>query len=75
MSGKVTADGDACSSLVVDIFFRDSKHHELSVGSVATDDKGAYASSLVVPQNVPVGDYDVIAHTSGDTHCGAGISP
>ena len=75
VSGKVTADGDACSSLVVDIFFRDSKHHELSIGSVATDDKGNYASTLVVPQNVPVGDYDVIAHTNGDTHCGAGISP
>ena len=74
MSGKVTADGDACASLVVDIFFRDAKHHEVSIGSVATDDKGAYASSIVVPESVPVGDYDVIAHTTGDTHCGAGIS-
>ena len=74
VSGKVTADGDACGSLVVDIFFRDAKHHEVSIGSVATDDKGNYASSIVVPENLAVGDYDVIAHTSGDTHCGAGIS-
>lgn len=75
VSGKVTADGDACPNLVVDIFFRDEKHHELSLGSVATDEKGGYSSAIVVPANVPVGDYDVVAHTTGDTRCGAGISP
>ncbi|HEX7662947.1 MAG TPA: transglutaminase-like domain-containing protein, partial [Polyangiaceae bacterium] len=74
VSGSVTAEGDACPSLVVDILFRDEKHHELAVGSVATDDKGAFTSSIVVPTNVPVGDYDVIAHTVGDARCGAGIS-
>ncbi|MEO8800644.1 MAG: transglutaminase-like domain-containing protein [Polyangiaceae bacterium] len=74
VSGMVTAEDDACPNLVVDIVFRDERHHELSVGSVATDDKGAFTSSIVVPANVPVGDYDVIAHTRGDARCGAGIS-
>ncbi|MEO8877350.1 MAG: transglutaminase-like domain-containing protein [Polyangiaceae bacterium] len=74
VKGEVSADGEKCRNLVVDIFLRDDKHHEVSVGSVATDDKGAYSAAIVVPQNVPIGDYDVLAHTSGDARCGAGIS-
>lgn len=74
VNGSVSADGDPCGNLVVEVILRDDKHHELSVGSVATDDKGAFNAAIVVPQNVPLGDYDVIAHTSGDARCGAGIS-
>jgi hypothetical protein len=28
--------------------------------------------ALVLPANVPVGDYEVAAHTQGDMRCGAG---
>jgi transglutaminase-like putative cysteine protease len=74
VNGSVSADGDSCGNLVVEIILRDDKHHELTVGSVATDDKGAFTAAIVVPQNVPLGDYDVFAHTAGDARCGGGIS-
>jgi hypothetical protein len=74
VNGSVSADGDSCGNLVVEILLRDDRHHELSVGSVATDDKGAFSAAIVLPQNVPLGDYDVLAHTGGDARCGAGIS-
>jgi transglutaminase-like putative cysteine protease len=74
VNGSVSADGDKCGNLVVEIILRDDKHHELTVGSVATDDKGAFSAAIVVPQNVPLGDYDVLAHTAGDARCGVGIS-
>lgn len=74
VNGSVSADGDTCGNLVVEIILRDDKHHELTVGSVATDDKGTFTAAIVVPTNVPLGDYDVFAHTAGDARCGGGIS-
>ncbi len=76
IGGNVRADGEACPNVVVDIVLRDGAHTkngrttEVQVGSLATDAQGAYAGSLVVPSSVPVGDYDVIARTSGNMRCG-----
>lgn len=76
VSGTVVAEREACSNVVVEIFLREvgpSQHPaELRVGSVATDARGRYQESLVVPANVPVGDYEMVAKTSGNMRCGKG---
>jgi transglutaminase-like putative cysteine protease len=74
--GHVTADGEACKGLAVNVFLRDAKsRREARIGTVATDDKGDFAAPIVVPSTVPLGDYEVIAETDGDAKCGRGVSP
>jgi hypothetical protein len=75
VSGTVVAEREACSNVVVDITLREvgkaaSHAAELRVGSLATDARGSYQGSLVVPSNIPLGDYEVIAKTSGNMRCG-----
>jgi transglutaminase-like putative cysteine protease len=74
VSGGVKADGDSCANVVVEIALRSvtgrGARTDLRVGSVATDAKGTYVGALVVPSNVPVGDYEVVASTAGDMRCG-----
>jgi len=60
---------------VIEIVLRDAaakggRPSELSVGSLATDARGAFEGALVVPSNIPVGDYDVVARTAGNMRCG-----
>jgi hypothetical protein len=76
-NGLVQAAVDACANVVVEIALRPTgpgarrgPRTDLRVGSVATDAKGAYTGALVVPSNVPVGDYEVVATTPGDMRCG-----
>jgi hypothetical protein len=73
VAGDVSAEGEPCAHVVVEILLRDVKRGQLvPLGSVATDAKGAYSGALVVPAGVPLGDYDVIAQTAGDARCGKG---
>jgi hypothetical protein len=44
------------------------------VGTLATDERGNYDGSLVLPSSVPLGDYDAVARTFGDTRCGRGVT-
>ncbi|WP_394825319.1 transglutaminase domain-containing protein [Pendulispora albinea] len=75
VSGNVRADGEPCPNVVIEVVLRDmspkgARGAELSVGSLATDAHGAFEGALVVPSNVPVGDYDVVARTAGNMRCG-----
>ncbi len=77
VNGVVKADGDACANVVVEIALRPTgpsarrgARTDVRVGAVATDAKGTYTGALVVPSNVPVGDYEVVATTPGDMRCG-----
>ena len=72
VKGRVLADGDACSNVVVDVGLREIAHrqHELTIGSIATDAHGDFVGALVLPSNVPAGDYEVAARTQGDMRCG-----
>jgi transglutaminase-like putative cysteine protease len=73
VTGDVSAEGEACAHVVVEIVLRDVKKGQLvPLGSIATDANGAYSGALVVPSGVPLGDYDVIAQTAGDARCGKG---
>ncbi len=69
LHGEVKADGEACSSVTVDIVLR-SNAGELVVGQLATDARGVYDGSLVLPVTVPLGDYELHARTWGDARCG-----
>ncbi len=73
--GMVRADGEACAHVAVEIQLRDSKtRRTVPLGTLATGDTGAYAGAIVVPGSTPLGDYDVVARTPGDAHCGSGGS-
>ena len=75
VKGRVTSDGDACRGVAVNVFLRDPKtRREARIGSVATDEKGAFSAPIVLPSTVPLGDYDVVARTDGDAKCGRGAS-
>ncbi|WP_394845853.1 transglutaminase-like domain-containing protein [Pendulispora brunnea] len=75
VSGNVRADGEACPNVVVDVVLREAgkssgRSSELRVGSLATDARGSFEGTLVVPSNIPTGDYDVVARTTGNMRCG-----
>jgi hypothetical protein len=79
VKGTVRAAGDPCVAVRVDIVLGLSPGqaggaHELSLGTLATDEKGAFDGSVVVPTSLALGEYDVFAHTPGDSRCGAGKS-
>jgi hypothetical protein len=44
------------------------------LGTLASDDDGVFSGAIVVRNEVPLGDYDVLAKTAGDARCGAGAS-
>jgi hypothetical protein len=73
VSGVVTADGEACHGVSVVVLLRDPKtKREARLGTVATDEHGAYSAPIVLPPAVPLGDYEVVARTEGDARCGQG---
>jgi len=72
--GKVTADGEACPHVPLEIVLRERGGHETVVGNLATDPKGAYQGTLTLPRALPLGDYDIFARTGGDARCGKGLS-
>lgn len=70
--GDVTAEGEPCGHVTVEITLRSRGAGDLPVGSLATDERGHYEGSLVLPSSVPLGDYEVHARTLGDSRCGRG---
>jgi transglutaminase-like putative cysteine protease len=77
--GTVRAGDEPCPHVPVELWLREPKEaHEdevtrkrFAVGTLATGDDGAFAG-IVVPVGVPLGDYDLIAETPGDSRCGRG---
>jgi hypothetical protein len=45
-----------------------------AIGSLPTSEEGSFEGSVVVPRDVPAGDYVIFAFTRGDRQCGAGRS-
>ncbi len=75
MQGSVTSDGEPCPHVAVDVLFRNGESRRLLfLGTLATNDDGAFAGAIVVPASIPLADYDVVARTTGDTRCGAGTN-
>ena len=74
LKGLVSADGEPCGHVTVEIVLRSRAHGDTSIGQLATDDKGAFDGSIVLPSAVPLGEYEVRARTFGDQRCGVGFS-
>jgi hypothetical protein len=79
--GSVRADGDPCPHLSVELRLREGRGQNKGLppgaragllGTLATDDAGDFAGSIVVPGATPIGEYDVVAETLGDARCGRG---
>jgi hypothetical protein len=73
--GAVTAGRDTCGHVLVEVGLRDANGGRLPLGALATDDEGKYEGALVVPASAALGDYDLYARSSGDSHCGPGGGP
>jgi transglutaminase-like putative cysteine protease len=69
--GTFTAAGEPCAHAVVILSVKDP-HGDSSfdLGSLATDDRGLYQGSVVIPKDVLVGDYELVAASAGDARCG-----
>jgi hypothetical protein len=72
--GQVSADGEPCGHVSVEIVLHSRQQGDVAIGQLATDERGAYDGAIVLPSAVPLGDYDVQARTLGDTRCGIGFS-
>jgi len=71
--GKVEA-AQPCRNVRVDVVLRPEEGNARMIGSVSTDEAGAFDGIVVVPRDVPTGDYSVLVSTRGDQRCGAGRS-
>ena len=72
--GQVSADGEPCGHVSVEIVLHSRQSGNVAIGQLATDERGAYDGAIVLPSAVPLGDYDVQARTLGDKRCGTGFS-
>ena len=43
-----------------------------TIGALSTNDRGRFDGAVIVPRDFPVGDYDLVVSTGGDTRCGPG---
>ncbi|MCW5833974.1 MAG: hypothetical protein KIS78_16360 [Labilithrix sp.] len=70
--GEVSAEGEPCGHVAVEVVLRSRAQGDVPVGVLATDERGNYAGALVLPATVPLGDYEAHARTLGDGRCGRG---
>jgi hypothetical protein len=74
LRGQVSADGEPCGHVTVEIVLHSRAQGDIVIGQLATDERGAYDGALVLPAAVPLGDYDILARTQGDSRCGGGVT-
>ncbi len=72
LRGQVYADGEPCGHVTVDVVLRGRAIGNVAIGQLATDERGNYEGALVMPQTLPLGDYEVWGYTLGDARCGVG---
>ncbi|HEY8074396.1 MAG TPA: hypothetical protein VIF62_09805, partial [Labilithrix sp.] len=74
VKGTVASDGEPCAHVTLDVVLKSRTHGEVVLGVLATDDQGGYDGSIVLPLQLPLGDWDVAARTEGDQRCGRGAT-
>ncbi len=75
LSGEVTSSAGPCSHVRVDVVLIGPELPQGAVvGSLSTDDKGAYDGAVVIPRDFGVGDYELLVTTPGDARCAASQS-
>ena len=73
--GEVAAGSAPCAHVRVDVLLRGRALADAArVGSLSTDERGAFDGAVVIPRELPVGDYELSVSTAGDARCGAGVS-
>lgn len=70
--GEVSAEGEPCKHVPVEILLLRGTRGDARVGVLATDDRGRFDGALVLPLSVPLGEYEAHARTPGDARCGRG---
>ncbi len=75
VEGAIASGQVPCSHVRVDVVLLDSRgQREMVIGSLSTDDTGHFQGAVVMPLEVPVGDYELVVTSPGDGLCGAGRS-
>jgi hypothetical protein len=73
--GEVRADGETCPHVGVELWLRaEGSQKTFLLGTLPTGDDGVFAGGVVAPTEAPLGDYEVVARTRGDSRCGEGSS-
>jgi hypothetical protein len=73
VKGRVEADGDGCRGVRVDFALRGASGKLIPIQSLSAGEDGRYDGSIVIPQNLDVGEYELVVSTPGDARCGAGV--
>jgi hypothetical protein len=72
IQGDASTDGTPCAHLRVDVWLRSPRTPApASAGSLTTNERGELDGTVVVPVDLPLGDYEILLTTPGDTRCGA----
>lgn len=75
LQGSVGSGAGPCAHVRVDVMLLDARaSREVPIGSLSTDDAGRYEGAVVIPLEIPVGDYELVVSTPGDGSCGPGRS-
>lgn len=78
VSGTVASDGEPCPRVRVDLALKPLSAAERSerrvIATLVTDGAGRYEGAVVVPYDVGIGDYSLVAGTPGNSRCGRGQS-
>jgi hypothetical protein len=72
LAGRVEGPSSPCALVRVDVVLVD-EDRTIPIGSLVTDDHGAYDGSITLPHTVPIGHYDlrVLPHAAGDCRASA----
>jgi hypothetical protein len=66
LRGELRDAGEPCPHAAVELWLRDtSSRRMLPLGTMATDEDGAFAGAIVIPTSTPLGDYEVVASKAG----------
>jgi len=72
VDGTARTDLGPCAFVRVDVLLWDARAaRQLPIGSLSTDADGRFQGAVVMPLDVPVGDYELLVSTPGDARCGA----
>lgn len=76
VKGRVTSSSGPCARLRLDVVLTSTGAggRAVRIGSLSTDDDGAFDGSVVVPRDVAAGDYELVVETPGDARCRAARS-
>jgi hypothetical protein len=73
LNGLASISSGGCSHIRIDVHLVEQRGgHSHSIGALSTDESGHFSGSIVVPMEIPVGEYTVSLSTPGDEVCGAG---